>query len=173
MPTPQALQVVDPEDFAQELVLILALLSTSNKEQPVWRWLEYQAYNGFTSYVIAKNQLPANFELFKPSTESIREWIAGKGSLPKSFIAELKRLLVAMKGAGGDIFDDLCRFYCEYKAKLKIGAEAGSLLLTIAQIKALVVAYTGDALFFGGIPITAFVALIINLKLLDGICDCS
>jgi hypothetical protein len=164
--------VVDPAELAQEFVLIATLLKSSKPDQPVLRWLEYQAYTGFTRYVIEKGELPDGFDLFTPEAKSLQEWIAGKKNLPKSFIKELRRLLLALQAAGSGIIDDLCRFYCEYKTQLSAGVDAATLLLTAESIKAILIAYGGDILFAGGIPITAFAALLIEFGLLEKICEC-
>ena len=165
-------EVANPEELAQELILIADLLNSSKPNQPVWRWLEYQAYTGFTRYVIEKGELPEGFDLFTPNAESLREWIAGKRDLPKSLTNELHRLLLALQAGGSGIIDDLCQFYCEYKAKLSVGADAATLSMTITSIKAILMVYTGDLLFVGGIPIAAFVALLIKSGLLNKLCKC-
>ncbi len=166
------MELIDPTELAQEFVLIADLLHNSTPEQPVWRWLEYQAYSGFTRYVVEKGELPQGFDLFAPDSNSVRAWIAGHVVLPKSFIKELGRLLLALQAAGSGIIDDLCRFYCAYKAALNFAADATTTALYVASIKAILIAYAGDVLFVGGVPMTAFAAILIRSRLLDKICKC-
>jgi len=163
---------MEPPDFAQDFVMIWDLVSRFSSDAPVGRWLEYQGYYGFTSYVIEKEGLPHNFDLFSPTTESIQEWIAGRVPLPKNLKNELRRLLLAMKASGSDVFDKLCRFYCAYKAQLDAAGTTVSVALTIAELKAILVSLTGDAFFFCGIPVTTFAVLVIKFGILDKLCDC-
>ena len=170
-------QLLNPEEAetAQNYLLIADLFYVSDANQPVSRWLEYQAYVGFMKYVVERGALPADFELYTPDFESVRKWISGgkMASLPKQLKDELRRLLTKLKAAGSGIVDDLCRFYCDYKHKLVVGTDAINLTLTVAQVQAILVAYKYDFLFVGGVPVTAFAALLIHAGLLDEICDCS
>jgi hypothetical protein len=78
-----------------------------------------------------------------------------------------------MKAAGSKAIDELCEFYCAYKKRLAHGADTVSLLMYVAEIKTLLLAYGGDLLYAGGVPITAFAALLLRWGLLEDICECA
>jgi hypothetical protein len=163
---------ITPEQLAEQIALIGVLLNSSKPDQPVSRWLQYQAYTGFVQLAVERHEIPEPFELYEPDAKSVQDWIAGYRDLPKELAKELVRLLKEMKDAGSKLIEELCQFYCAYKKKLALGGDAATLAMNIAQIKAILLAYGGDALYCGGIPITAFAALLLHMGLLDPICEC-
>jgi hypothetical protein len=167
------LEPTDTNEAAEQIALIGVLLSSSTPNQPIWRWLEYQAYSGFVKQAADRYQIPDSFDLYIPDAKSVQDWIAGRKELQKKLADELVRLLRAMKAAGSSLVDELCEFYCAYKKKLALGGDAASLVMNVAAIKAILTAYAGDMLYVGGVPITAFAALLLHMGLLDSICECS
>lgn len=73
---------------------------------------------------------------------------------------------------GSDIIEELCEFYCAYKKKVALSADAAAVFMNVASIKAILLAYAGDFLYAGGVPITAFAALLLHAGLLEKVCEC-
>jgi hypothetical protein len=77
-----------------------------------------------------------------------------------------------MQDAGSKGFNDICKFYCDYKSKLDAGFTTASLVLSNADLASLVTQYKLDAFIFHGVPITTFLVLAIKWGILDEFCDC-
>ena len=163
---------LDLELLAEEIAAVGEVLAATKPSQPAWRWFEYLAYTALVQHAEAKGEIPEGFEVFRPDAASVREWIAGRGKLPKKISDELVRLLEAMAEAGSDIVQKLCEAYCAAKDGLALAGDAATLALNVASIKALLLAYGGDILFLGGVPVTAFAALLLRLGVLESLCHC-
>jgi 2-polyprenyl-6-methoxyphenol hydroxylase-like FAD-dependent oxidoreductase len=163
---------IDVDVLAEEIALVGEVLSSAKPDQPAWRWFVYQAYTALVQQAEAKAEIPDGYEVFKPDAESVREWIGGRRKLAKELGDELVRLLKAMAAAGSDIVKRLCEAYCAAKEKVALAGDAATLALNVASIKAILVAYTGDLLYAGGLPVTAFAALLLRLGVLEQLCDC-
>lgn len=164
--------VADSALIAEELVLTAGLIEATLPNQPLRRWLEYRAYVELVQYLVEKDALPSNYDIFKPEAKSLRDWIAGTGKLTKSFHDEIRKLLLELKEAGSDMIDDLCEFYCRFKGKLEFGNDAATVALSIKAVAEILTAYGADFLFAGGAPITTFASLLIKSGFLDEICKC-
>ena len=161
------------DELAAQIALMGEILASRGTPEPVRRWLQYQAYRGFIEYLRSRDEIPDAFgEVYMPGEKEVRDWIAGRGRLRKRLETELRRLLEAMQAAGSKVVEELCSFYCAYKKAMKVGGDAAAIMMNVAQIKAILVAYTRDMLYFGGVPITAFAALLLHSGLLEKICEC-
>lgn len=158
--------------LALEIAAIGEVLAATKPSQPAWRWFEHQAYTALVQHAEAKGEIPEGFDVFTPDAASVREWIAGRGKLPKKLSDEMVRLLKAMAAAGSDIVKKLCDAYCAAKDEVALAGDAATLVLNVAAIKALLLAYGGDLLFLGGVPVTAFAALLLRLGALEALCQC-
>ena len=161
---------LDLEVLAQEIAAVGEVLAVTQPRQPAWRWFEYQAYTALVQHAEAKGEIPEGFDIFNPDAASVREWIAGRGTLPKTLSDELVRLLKAMDAAGSDIVHKLCDAYCA--AKKTKADEIVAFVLDIASIKAILLTYSGDLLYLGGVPVTAFLALLLRMGALEALCQC-
>lgn len=161
---------LDLEVLAQDIAAIGEILAATPPRQPAWRWFEYQAYTALVQHAEAKGEIPEGFALFQPDAASVREWIAGRGTLPKRMRDELARLLKAMAEGGSDIVHKLCEAYCAAKATK--ADEVVAFALDIASIKAMLLAYSGDLLYLGGVPVSAFLALLLRMGALEALCQC-
>jgi hypothetical protein len=164
---------IDVDVLVDEIALVGEVLAKTKPNQPAWRWLEYQAYMAFVSHAEAKHEIPEGYQVFKPDAKSVRDWIAGRNKkMAKDLGDELVRLLTAMADAGSDIIKRLCEAYCAAKKGIGVGFDAATVVLNGATIKAILLAYSGDLLYAGGVPVTAFAALLLRLGVLEKLCDC-
>ena len=159
------------DSFAEELALSISLL-TPKYEQPLDRYMLYQAYASLVSLVEYRGAMPENYQPFKAGIEEIKEWIKRGGNLGKRLLDEIRRLLKALQDAGSSVIDDLCSFWCTYKKALKTSNDALSLAAYTTQIKAILLAYGGDILYAGGVPLTAFAAILLHSGVLEEFCEC-
>ncbi|BDT69975.1 hypothetical protein os1_41670 [Comamonadaceae bacterium OS-1] len=158
------------ELLADEIAAVGEVLAATPLDQPAARWFAYLAYTTLVQHAEAKYQIPDGFEVFRPDAASVREWIAGRGKLPQEIHEELERLLKAMAEEGKDIATYLCEAYCAAKATK--ADELVAFALDIASIKAILLAYSGDLLYLGGVPVTAVFALLLRMGTLEKLCKC-
>lgn len=164
------LDTIPLDVLVEEIAAIGEVLAGTQPSQPTWRWFEYQAYTALVQHAEIKGEIPEGFEVFRPDAASVREWIAGRGKLAKEIRDELERLLKAMAEAGSSTVQQLCDAYCA--AKSTKADEIVAFVLDIASIKALLLAYSGDLLYLGGVPVSAFAALMLRLGTLEALCHC-
>ncbi|WP_367848245.1 hypothetical protein [Rhodoferax sp. WC2427] len=161
---------LDLELMADDIAAVGEVLAGTDPSQPAWRWFAYLAYTTLVQHAESKYQIPDGFDVFKPDAASVREWIAGRGELTQEIREELERLLKAMAEEGKDIATYLCEAYCAAKATK--ADEVVAFALDIASVKALLLAYSGDLLYLGGVPVTALLALLLRMGTLEKLCKC-
>jgi hypothetical protein len=163
--------VQNPIDAIRQFYLVQELLE-GPANTPLQRWFEYQAYVELVGFLSARHSLPAGYELEQLDIASIRDWIVGGKGAGINFIEKMKELLRRLKNTGDKALEEICEFYCDYKAKLDAGFTTASLILSAKGLAALLAQYKFDFLFFHGIPVTAFASVAIKFGVLDGICEC-
>jgi hypothetical protein len=165
------LNILDPARSLWQFALNLELIDPS-ANTPLQRWLQFQAYAELVGLLSVQGRLPEGYELDTLDMASIKEWILGGQELGINFVEKMKQLLRKLKETGDRALEEICDFYCEYKAKMGAVASGATVLLNIKNVKIWVAQYKFDALLFHGVPVTTFASLAIQFGLLDGICEC-
>ncbi len=155
----------------QELFLTIYLLKTKSPSQTFQRWIEYRAYVDFVEYLTELDELPEEYASEVLNMEEISNWLSGSNNLPFSFKNKLEHLLYVLTQGTGDVIEELCNFYCEYKKKIAFGTEVGAAILTAKGVAEFLLTCKID-FFIGGIPITTFASLLIKSGVLDEYCKC-
>jgi hypothetical protein len=165
---PDVRATLDINQTAFEISLTSAVLNVW-PDTLISRWIEYRAYQELVQMIESAGELP-NFRPFTPTAKSLHDWlISGKG-LKKRFSEETLRLLMQLQSAGGNVFNNICRFYCKWKKGVLRAAEMTRFLLSVPPIAAAIIA-SGGVLIYGG-SIAMLIGMLLNSGKLDKVCKC-
>jgi hypothetical protein len=162
----------NPLITAEKIALTSRLLALEGHDSPFARWIEYQAYHQLVALLQKHLAFPDGFEVLRPDDAVVLDWIRGRGPIPQSYIEEIQRIMRELEARGDASFHRICGIYCRLKKKIGVAGDAATLVLSISQVAELLLAIGADFLFLGGVPVTAFLTLMVHSGALDDICKC-
>ncbi|WP_429886500.1 hypothetical protein [Geoalkalibacter halelectricus] len=157
----------------ESIAVTAGIIDSEEVAGPLQRWLEYQAYVELKEWLRSIDELPSELIDEELPVDEVRDWIKGKiDHAPVNFREKIKKILVFLKNSGSNGIEELCRKYCEYKEKMSLGADGITVMLTIDDIKEIIIDTVFDSMIFGGVPVTVLVSFMIRSGILDNLCDC-
>lgn len=169
---PDVLEPLDINQSAVEIAVTAAVFSDL-PNTPLARWLEYRAYQELVQILRSADELPPDYRVLTVDARSLRDWLISGRVLKRRFSDETLHLFTQLEAAGGNVFNNICRFYCEWKKTGELTTEAAQLILSVPVIAVAIAAAGWGFLLTYGLPIAALIALLLHSGVLDKVCKCA
>jgi hypothetical protein len=166
-----ALRLPEPSQFAAEIAIAMEVFDDF-PNTPLSRWLEYRAYQELVQMLRNSNELPPNYTVVTLNVDALREWLVS-GRIGRRFSEEVLHLLMQLRAGGGSVYNNLCRFYCEWK---EAGGKAGELvqyLLGVPPLAAFLLPLVGAPALAWVASFAGLIALLVHFGILDKVCECA